>query len=99
MRERIVIYVNGKRLTIAGDAVFLPLVEFLRERGLVGTKIGCGEGDCGACTVLAGTPADGSVRYRPIVSCIQPLHQLDGKHVVASCSDGVLRMYAMPPAR
>jgi len=82
MRDRVVIYVNGKRLTIAGAAVFSPLAEFLRERGLVGTKIGCGEGDCGACTVLAGTPADGSIRYRPIVSCIQPLHQLDGKHVV-----------------
>ena len=82
MRDRVVIYVNGKRLAVAGDAVFLSLVEFLRESGLVGTKIGCGEGDCGACTVLAGTPENGSLHYRTIVSCIRPVHQLDGTHIV-----------------
>ena len=82
MRDHVVIYVNGKRLAIAGDAVFSSLVEFLRQRGLVGTKIGCGEGDCGACTVLAGAPEDGSLRYRTIVSCIRPVHQLDGMHIV-----------------
>ena len=82
MRDHVVIYVNGKRLTIAADAVFLPLVEFLRQQGSVGTKIGCAQGDCGACTVLAGTPENGPLNYRTIVSCIQPLHQLDGTHIV-----------------
>ena len=82
MRDHVVIYLNGKRLAIAGDDVFSPLVELLRQRGLVGTKIGCGEGDCGACTVLAGVPEDGSLRYRTIVSCIRPVHQLDGMHIV-----------------
>ena len=70
---------------------FLSLVEFLRQRGLVGTKIGCAEGDCGACTVLAGHPEHGSLRYQTIVSCIQPVHQLDGMHVVTIegvCHDG-----------
>ncbi len=82
MRNSILMYLNGKRLAITGDAVFSSLVEFLRQRGFVGTKIGCGEGDCGACTVLAGRPEDGSIRYRTIASCIQPLYQLDGTHVV-----------------
>ena len=40
------------------------------------------EGDCGACTVLVGVPEDGALRYRTIVSCIRPLHQLDGTHIV-----------------
>jgi xanthine dehydrogenase large subunit len=82
MRNRIVIYLNGKRLTVAGDAVFSSLVEFLRQQGLVGTKIGCGEGDCGACTVLAGYPEAGCIRYRTITSCIQSIYQLDGTHIV-----------------
>ena len=82
LRDHIVIYLNGKRLAIAGDAVFLSLVEFLRQRGFVGTKIGCAQGDCGACTVLAGTPETGCLKYRTTVSCIRPLHQLDGTHVV-----------------
>jgi xanthine dehydrogenase small subunit len=82
MRNRIVIYLNGKRLTVAGGAVFSSLVEFLRQQGLVGTKIGCGEGDCGACTVLAGYPEAGCIRYRTITSCIQSIYQLDGTHIV-----------------
>ncbi|HEX3446982.1 MAG TPA: FAD binding domain-containing protein, partial [Isosphaeraceae bacterium] len=82
MRNSIVIYLNGKRLSAAGDAIFTSLAEFLRQRGLVGTKIGCGEGDCGACTVLVGTLEDGSIRYRTIASCIQSLYQLDGTHIV-----------------
>ena len=61
---------------------FSSLVEFLRQRGLVGTKVGCGEGDCGACTVLVGVPEDGTIRYRTIASCIQSLYQLDGTHIV-----------------
>jgi guanine deaminase len=82
MRNSIVIYLNGIRLAITGDAVFSSLVEFLRARGMVGTKIGCAEGDCGACTVLAGTPEAGTIRYRTIASCIQALYQLDGTHII-----------------
>jgi xanthine dehydrogenase small subunit len=83
MRDYLVFYVNGKRQRIAGDAAFAPLVEFLRnDRGLVGTKVGCGEGDCGACTVLIGVPGDGELRYRPVTSCLQSLLQVDGTHVV-----------------
>jgi xanthine dehydrogenase small subunit len=83
MRDYVVFYVNGTRQRIAGDAAFAPLVEFLREdRRLVGTKIGCGEGDCGACTVLIGVPGDGGLRYRPATSCLLSLLQLDGTHVL-----------------
>jgi xanthine dehydrogenase molybdopterin binding subunit/xanthine dehydrogenase small subunit len=83
MQPCVLIYLNGKRIAIAGETAFSTLVEYLREqRGLVGTKIGCAEGDCGACTVLVGVPEDGTIRYRPSASCIRPLYQLDGTHIV-----------------
>ena len=59
------------------------LLDYIRyEQGLTGTKIGCREGDCGACTVLAGTLAGSAVRYKSIVSCLTPLANADGKHIV-----------------
>jgi xanthine dehydrogenase small subunit len=83
MWDHVIFYLNGRRIAVGGDDVFLPLVEFLRDRKrLRGTKVGCAEGDCGACTVLIGVPEAGTIRYRPATSCIRPLHQLDGTHVV-----------------
>jgi len=68
------------RLTLNGDtrdAVSPPmsrLLDVLREEfGLTGTKEGCGEGECGACTVLI----DGA----PVCSCLVPLAQADGANV------------------
>ena len=59
------------------------LVDFLRNRQrLHGTKIGCREGDCGACTVLVGERLDGRLNYRTMASCLTPLGNVAGKHVV-----------------
>lgn len=59
------------------------LLDFIRyDAGLTGTKIGCREGDCGACTVLLGSPEEKKVRYKSIVSCLTPLENVRGKHVV-----------------
>ena len=63
----------------------MTLSEFLRDRqGLIGTKIVCAEGDCGACSVLVGRPSEDlqSFRYQTIDSCIVFMHQLDCRHVV-----------------
>ncbi|MDR3495630.1 MAG: xanthine dehydrogenase small subunit [Ancalomicrobiaceae bacterium] len=59
------------------------LLDHLRlTRGLTGTKEGCGEGDCGACTVALGRLVDGRIVYRPVNACILLLGQVDGADVV-----------------
>lgn len=61
----------------------LTLLDFIRyHRHLAGTKCGCREGDCGACTVLIGEPAGETVRYRSVTSCLMPLANAQGRHVV-----------------
>ena len=55
------------------------LLEVLREDlGCTGTKEGCGEGDCGACTVVLGEARDGKLEYKAINSCIRLAHSVDG---------------------
>ncbi|MGI4740451.1 MAG: FAD binding domain-containing protein [Janthinobacterium lividum] len=61
------------------------LLDFVRcHEHLMGTKIGCREGDCGACTVLVGElAADGQrIAYQSMTSCLAPLGNVHGKHVV-----------------
>jgi aerobic-type carbon monoxide dehydrogenase small subunit (CoxS/CutS family) len=66
--------VNGKPQAIDTEPE-RPLVEVIREDlGLTGTKYGCGEGQCRACTVML----DG----RPIVSCMTPVRAAAGKKIV-----------------
>lgn len=84
-RDFLNLYVNGKLHEVANEHAFWTLSDFLRlELGLVGTKIVCAEGDCGACSVLVGR-IDGAGKeliYRSIDSCIAFLYQLDCSHIV-----------------
>lgn len=61
----------------------LTVLDFVRYRKhLTGTKIGCREGDCGACTILVGSLVKGKMQYQNMTSCIMPLANADGKHIV-----------------
>ena len=59
------------------------LLDYIRyHRHAMGSKIGCREGDCGACTVLIGDLDGDRLRYRSITSCLFPIGNVAGKHVV-----------------
>ena len=75
---------QGRTVSVDGLPSTTSVLAWLREQAhCTGTKEGCNEGDCGACTVLVGSlQADGRVVYRPINSCIQFLPTLDGKALV-----------------
>jgi len=59
------------------------LLDYIRyEKHLMGSKVGCREGDCGACTVLEGSLVGGELHYKSVVSCLCPLGNVQGKHIV-----------------
>jgi xanthine dehydrogenase small subunit len=79
MSDTIRFVLNDQPVTIDGLSPMTTLLDWLREhRGLKGTKEGCAEGDCGACTVVL-ERADG--RREAMNSCIALLGQIDGQSV------------------
>ena len=78
MADRIRFILNDQPVEIAGLSPMTTLLDWLRDRrGLKGTKEGCAEGDCGACTVVL--ERDG--KAEAINSCIALLGQMDGQSV------------------
>lgn len=59
-------------------------LDFLRlQKHLTGTKEGCREGDCGACTILVGEMTGNFIRYKSVNSCLLPVSEIHGRHVVS----------------
>ncbi|MFJ3202785.1 xanthine dehydrogenase small subunit [Streptomyces sp. NPDC086989] len=79
------ITVNGKETPIAPAAPHTTVLDFLRERGLTGTKEGCAEGECGACSVLVARPGlNRPTDWVAVNACLLPVAALDGQEVITS---------------
>jgi xanthine dehydrogenase molybdopterin binding subunit/xanthine dehydrogenase small subunit len=75
--------INGRLRTVQGLSTNLTLLQYLRNEGLIGSKEGCAEGDCGACSVvIVEWSPDGKSPYRAINSCLVPLPALAGRKIV-----------------
>ena len=75
---------NGRIVRVEDCSPNTTLLEFLRGRGLTGSKEGCAEGDCGACSVaIIERNADGRPVYRAVNSCLMPVCLLAGREVVS----------------
>jgi xanthine dehydrogenase small subunit len=83
IRNQIRFILNGEDVSLSDVAPDETLLDWLRlRRSLRGTKEGCAEGDCGACTVLVGRLSGGKLIYEGVNACIRFLGSLDCTHVV-----------------
>ncbi|KAL8694385.1 MAG: hypothetical protein Q9218_000951 [Villophora microphyllina] len=78
-------YLNGTKVILDEDIdPEITLLEYLRGIGLTGTKLGCAEGGCGACTVVVSqyNPTTKGIYHASVNACLAPLVSVDGKHVI-----------------
>eukprot|EP00873_Tetraselmis_striata_P029168 jgi/Tetstr1/449432/TSEL_036527.t1 len=77
--SELLFWINGKEHRVTNPRPATTLADYLHSVGLTGTKVACGEGGCGCCTVTLSVPApDGSTAVTPINSCLRLLPAVDG---------------------
>ncbi|KAG6629944.1 xanthine dehydrogenase 1-like isoform X1 [Carya illinoinensis] len=82
--EKAILYVNGVRKALPDGLAHMTLLEYLRDICLTGTKLGCGEGGCGACTVMVShyDKNFNKCMHYAINACLAPLYSVEGMHVI-----------------
>lgn len=89
---------NGRTVKVSAESTNQSLLSYLRAHGYTGSKEGCAEGDCGACTVaMLDRDASGKTTYRAVNSCITLLPSLAGREVVTV--EGIGTPDAMHPVQ
>ena len=92
--------VNGQTVRVDGEPPTTTLLEYLRRHGLTGSKRGCDEGDCGACTVaLLDRDAGGGPAYHAINSCIALLPMFAGREITTVEGVGGAGAQALHPVQ
>jgi len=84
MSSEIEFRLNGEAVRVDSVSPNTTLLEWLRSNGLTGSKEGCAEGDCGACSVaIVDRDARGKRCYRAINSCLVPLPLMSGRDIIS----------------
>ncbi len=98
MESSIEFVLNGRTVRVAAESTNQSLLTYLRANGHTGSKEGCAEGDCGACTVaMVDRTADGKTTYRAVNSCIALLPTVAGREIVTV--EGIGTPDAMHPVQ
>lgn len=83
LENQLFLVLNGERLCLKGVSPAMTLLQYLHQTRRTGTKEGCGDGDCGACTVaIVGRSPDGKPSYQAVNSCLIPMGAIAGREVV-----------------
>jgi xanthine dehydrogenase small subunit len=85
------VIINGQPYELNGTPAYTTALDFIRDRGLIGAKEGCAEGECGACSVMVARPdgvgdtADADrTQWTAINACLVPIAAFDGQEIVTA---------------
>ena len=83
MRQSIKFLLGDEPRELSAFDPTMTVLDYLRiEEQRTGTKEGCAEGDCGACTIVVGSLEGEKIRYQAVNSCLQFLPTLDGRQLI-----------------
>src|SRR3954464_16004919 len=87
--NELIFWLNGRKVVIPNPDPTILLTDYLHGIGLTGTKVGCGQGGCGACTVMLShrDAVSGEAVHRAVNACLRPLCAVDG--MIVTTTEGI----------